>query len=72
MDDFFLIIKRMIWEVSFLRSPWFSSLEAGTNLRVVRLKMDPNPMAITVHTKQMTLYGILKSGVGREIRSSSV
>ena len=32
----------------------------------------PNAMATTVLTKQMTLYGILKSGVGTETRRGSV
>ncbi len=49
----------------------FSSV-SGTNLRAVRLKIDPNPMAITVHTKQITLYGILKSGVAIEMSNGSV
>ncbi len=34
--------------------------------------MEPKPMAITVQTKQMTLYGMLKSGVGRETSRGSV
>lgn len=33
---------------------------------------EPNAMATTVHAKQMTLYGILKSGVGRVMRRISV
>lgn len=49
-----------------------SLLVAGTNILVVRLNIEPNPMAITVHTKQMTLYGMLKSGVGKETWSKSV
>ena len=63
--------KHLICERSWPRK-LLSSLEAGIKFLVVRLNIDPNPMAITVHTKQMTLYGILKSGVGREIRSNSV
>jgi hypothetical protein len=34
--------------------------------------MDPKATATTVQAKQMTLYGILKSGVGREISRDSV
>jgi len=52
-------------------SPWFLSV-AGWSVLVVRLKTDPNPMAMMVHTKQMTLYGMLKSGVGRDTSSVSV
>ena len=52
-------------------SPLFFSV-TGVNVLVVRLKMEPNAMAMTVHTKHMTLYGMLKSGVGKETRSSSV
>ena len=63
--------NHLICERSRPRNP-LSSLEAGIKFLVVRLNIDPNPMAITVHTKQMTLYGMLKSGVGREIRSNSV
>ena len=70
-DDFSLFTHNLIRHISLLRSP-LSSLEAGTNLLVVRLNMEPNPMAITVQTKQMTLYGMLKSGVGKEIKSNSV
>ena len=47
------------------------SAAAGWRVRVVRLKMEPNAMAMTVHTKQMTLYGIEKSGVGMETRRGS-
>ena len=38
----------------------------------MRLKTDPNPMAMMVHTKQITLYGMLKSGVGRDTSNVSV
>ena len=44
---------------------------ASCRVRVVRLNMEPNAMAMTVHTKQMTLYGIEKSGVGKDIRRGS-
>ena len=33
-----------------------------------RLKTEPKNRAITVEDKIITLYGILKSGVGREMR----
>lgn len=36
----------------------------STNLLINRLKILPNPNAITVLVKMITLYGILKSGVG--------
>lgn len=36
------------------RKPFFTVVD-GWRVLVVRLKMDPKPMAITVHTKQMTL-----------------
>jgi hypothetical protein len=32
---------------------------------VVKLCNDPKPIAIAVHVKQITLYGMLKSGVGK-------
>ena len=44
----------------------------ASNLREERLWNEPNAMATTVQAKQMTLYGILKSGVGRVIRRISV
>lgn len=44
----------------------------ASNLREERLWNEPNAMATTVHAKQMTLYGILKSGVGRVMRRISV
>lgn len=71
LDDFSLFTNDLKRQISLPMSP-LSSLEAGTNFLVVRLNIEPNPMAITVQTKQMTLYGMLKSGVGKEIKSSSV
>ena len=34
--------------------------------------MEPNAMASTVQARQMTLYGMLKSGVGKDTRRDSV
>ena len=34
--------------------------------------MEPKPIAKIVHVKQMTLYGILKSGVGNTTKFDSV
>ena len=44
----------------------------ASNLREERLWKEPKAMATTVHARQMTLYGILKSGVGRVISRISV
>ena len=43
-----------------------SGLFTTTNRRVNRLNILPNTSAIIVLVKMMTLYGILKSGVGRD------
>ena len=45
--------------------------EASTSLLVSKLNMLPKQSAITVQVRIMTLYGILKSGVG-SARSSEV
>ena len=52
--------------------PGFFLGSTASNLREERLWNEPNAMATTVQAKQMTLYGILKSGVGRVIRRISV
>lgn len=44
----------------------------ASNLRVDKLWNEPKAMATTVQARQITLYGILKSGVGRVIRRASV
>lgn len=44
----------------------------NTNRFVVILCHGPNANATAVHAKQITLYGILKSGVGRLMRIVSV
>ena len=43
----------------------------GLNSLVVRLKREPKAMATTVQTKHMTLYGMLKSGIGTETSRTS-
>lgn len=43
-----------------------------TNLLVEMLWSGPKAMATAVQAKQITLYGILKSGVGRLINKDSV
>lgn len=50
------------------------SWSVGTTwkLRVSRLNTDPKNSAMTVHVNVMTLYGMLKSGVGRLTSSVSV
>lgn len=42
-------------EIILPNSPLVFSGVAGSSLLVVRLNIEPKPMAITVHTKQMTL-----------------
>ena len=44
----------------------------NTNFLVVKLCNDPKQIAITVHVKHTTLYGILKSGAGRFTNKVSV
>lgn len=43
-----------------------------TNRRTRRLKILPNAKAMTVELRMMTLYGMLKSGVGRLSKSDVV
>ena len=43
----------------------FSASSAPTNRRTSKLNTLPNARAITVLVRMMTLYGMLKSGVGR-------
>ena len=49
-ESFFVLLR---WPNSLATKPCV--LDAGWSVLVVRLKMEPNPMAMTVHTKQMTL-----------------
>ena len=51
---------------------FFLSGSCATKLRVLKLCRDPNAMATTVQAKHMTLYGMLKSGVGRDTTRLSV
>lgn len=46
--------------------------ETILKLRINRLNKEPKNRAITVQVSVMTLYGILKSGVGRLTKSVSV
>ena len=41
--------------INFGISPLGAASVAGSNVLVTKLKMEPNPIAMTVHTKQMTL-----------------
>lgn len=57
----------------FWSMPVFFSFGSTTlNRRVVRLCNDPKAMATTVQARQITLYGILKSGVGNDTSKVSV
>lgn len=58
--------------LTFPIRPGFFLGSTASNLREERLWNEPNAMATTVQAKQITLYGILKSGVGRVIRRISV
>ena len=56
----------------FAMSPEFFLGSQASNLRVLRLWKDPKAMATTVQARQITLYGILKSGVASETSKVSV
>lgn len=59
---------------SFSRTkiPFFLEGSRSTQWRVVRLCTEPKAIATTVHAKHMTLYGMLKSGVGKDTSRASV
>lgn len=66
---FLLKLKRPF---NLAKRPLVVAGSSRTNRRVVRLCTEPNATATTVHARQMTLYGMLKSGVGRETSKDSV
>ena len=51
---------------------WTSTASTMVKLFVVMLCNGPKAKATTVHVKQMTLYGIEKSGVGKFTNRASV
>ena len=65
-------LERQKKRFSLASKPFFLVGSSSTKRRVVRLWMEPNAMASTVQARQMTLYGMLKSGVGKDTRRDSV
>ena len=67
-----LVFRLLTALLSLPRGPDGFLGSTASSLLVDRLWKEPKPIATTVHARQITLYGILKSGVGRVTSTASV